>query len=131
MYIYYGASQVVLVVKNLPANAGNVRDAGSIPSGEDPLDESMWIHSSILSWRIPWTEEPGALQSAGPQRVRHSWSDWAHTHTCICYYIFLLCIMFLPFCIFLGILEGLYFCSSGYLDIIIYNALIFVPLLLG
>ena len=48
MYIYYGASQVVLVVKNLPANAGNVRDAGSIPGGEDPLEESMGIHSSIL-----------------------------------------------------------------------------------
>ena len=53
------ASQVVLVVKNLPANAGDVRDTGSI----------MAVHSSILAWRISWTEEPGRLQSMGLQRV--------------------------------------------------------------
>jgi len=38
---------------------------------EDPLEESMATHSSILAWRIPWTEEPGRLQSIGLQRVRH------------------------------------------------------------
>ena len=38
---------------------------------EDPLEEEMTIHSSILAWRIPWTEEPGGLQSTGLQRVRH------------------------------------------------------------
>ena len=38
---------------------------------EDPLEESMATHSSILAWRIPWTEEPGGLQSVGSQRVRH------------------------------------------------------------
>ena len=38
---------------------------------EDPLEEGMAIHSSILAWRIPWTEEPGRLQSTGLQRVRH------------------------------------------------------------
>ena len=37
--------------------------------GEDPLEEGMAIHSSILAWRIPWTEEPGGLQSLGSQRV--------------------------------------------------------------
>ena len=37
---------------------------------EDPLEEGMAIHSSILAWRIPWTEEPGGLQSMGSQRVR-------------------------------------------------------------
>ena len=37
---------------------------------EDPLEEEMTIHSSILAWRIPWTEEPGGLQSTGLQRVR-------------------------------------------------------------
>ena len=37
-------------------------------SGEDPLEEGMTTHSSILSWRIPWTEEPGGLQSMGSQR---------------------------------------------------------------
>ena len=41
----------------------------------------MATHSSILAWRIPWTEEPGGLLSIGPQRVRHDWSDYTHTHT--------------------------------------------------
>ena len=40
---------------------------------EDPLEEGMVIQSSILAWRIPWTEEPGGLQSIGSQRVRHDW----------------------------------------------------------
>ena len=38
---------------------------------EDPLEEEMATHSSILAWRIPWTEEPGGLQSTGSQRARH------------------------------------------------------------
>ena len=38
---------------------------------EDPLEEGMATHSSILAWKIPWTEEPGGLQSMGSQRVRH------------------------------------------------------------
>ena len=57
------------MVKNLPANTGDVRDAGSIPGLEDPLEEVMATHSSILAWRIPWTVEPGGLQSLGLQRV--------------------------------------------------------------
>ena len=40
--------------------------------GGDPLEEEMATHSSILAWRIPWTEEPGGLQSMGPQRVGHN-----------------------------------------------------------
>ena len=47
------------MVKNLPANAGDERDAGFIPGQEDPLQEGMAIHSRILAWRIPRTEEPG------------------------------------------------------------------------
>ena len=39
--------------------------------GKDPLEKGMATHSSILAWRIPWTEEPGRLQSMGLQRVRH------------------------------------------------------------
>ena len=50
---------------------------------EDPLEEGMAIHSSILAWRIPWTEEPGRLQSKGSQRVGHNWSDVA----CIVYQV--------------------------------------------
>ena len=56
-------SQMVLVVKNPPANAGGVRDEGLILGWEDPLEKEMAIHSSILAWEIPWTEEPGGLQS--------------------------------------------------------------------
>ena len=48
---------------------------------EDPLEEGKATHSSILAWRIPWTEESGALQSMGSQRIRHGWSDRACTHT--------------------------------------------------
>ena len=66
-----GASQVVLVVKNPPANAGDGRDTGSICVWEDPLEEGIALHSSILAWRTPWTEEPGGLQSMSFQRVRH------------------------------------------------------------
>ena len=43
--------------------------------GEDPLEKRMAPHSRILAWRIPWTEEPGGLQSVGSQRVRHWLSD--------------------------------------------------------
>ena len=41
------------------------------PGWEDPLEEEMATHSSVLSWEIPWTEEPGGLQSMGSQRTRH------------------------------------------------------------
>ena len=59
------------MVKSPPANAGDGRDAGSIPGSGNPLEEGMAAHSSILAWRIPWTEEPGGLQSTGSHRVRH------------------------------------------------------------
>ena len=67
------ASQVAPVVKNLPANSGDVRDSGLTPGSgrEDPLERGMAIHSSILAWRTPQTEEPGELQSIG---VAQSWT---------------------------------------------------------
>ena len=43
---------------------------------DDPLEEELATHSSILAWRIPWTEEPGRLQSMGSQRVRHDWATF-------------------------------------------------------
>ena len=46
--------------------------------GEEPLEEGMATHSSILAWRIPWAEEAGRLQSMGSQRVRHDLSDLAY-----------------------------------------------------
>ena len=62
------ASLVVQMVKNLPAmQESRVRSLG----WEDPLEEGMTTHSSILAWRITWIKEPGGLQSMGLQRVRH------------------------------------------------------------
>ena len=57
------------MVKNWPANAGDIRDGGQSLNQGDPLEEGMAAHSSVLAWRIPWTEEPGGLQSMGSQRV--------------------------------------------------------------
>ena len=55
-------------------------ETGVLPlGGEDPLEEGMAIHSSILAWRIHWTEEPGRLQSIGLQRVRQLKRLSAHT----------------------------------------------------
>ena len=56
--------------KESTCDAEDTGDLGSIP-GEDPLEEGMTTHSSILAWRIPWTEEPGGLQSIGSQGVGH------------------------------------------------------------
>ena len=50
-------------------SACNAGDPGWIPGGEDPLEKEMATHSSILAWKIPWTEEPGRLQFTGSQRV--------------------------------------------------------------
>jgi len=58
---------VALVVKNLLASAGDVKDAGFIPEPGRPLEEGVTTHSSILAWRIPWTEEPGRLHSIESQ----------------------------------------------------------------
>ena len=60
--------------KNPPANAGDIRDVGSIPGQEDPLEEGMATHSSIPAWKIPWTEEPGRIQSIGSHRVGHDFA---------------------------------------------------------
>ena len=65
------ASQLALVVKNLPANARDARGAGSTPGLEEPLEKEMAILSSILAWEIPWMEELGGLQSLESQRVGH------------------------------------------------------------
>ena len=59
------------VVKNPPANAGDVRDMASILDQEDTLKEEMATHSSVLAWRIPGTVEPGGLPSMGSHKVRH------------------------------------------------------------
>ena len=64
-----GASQVAVVVKNPPANAGDARDLGSILGQEDPLEKGVATHSSNLAWKIRCTERPGRLQSMELQIV--------------------------------------------------------------
>ena len=67
-YVHRGASPIAQTVKNLPAiQETEVRSLGR----EDPLEIGMTTHSIILSWKIPWTKEPGGLQSMGWQRLRH------------------------------------------------------------
>ena len=70
------------MVKSSPTNAGDPRDAGSTPrlgrspgeeNGETVYSPGKNTHSSILAWRIPWTKEPGGVQSRGSQRVGHDW----------------------------------------------------------
>ena len=60
------------MAKNSPANAEDIRDAGSIPGLARSLGGCMATHSSILVWKIPWTEDPGGLQSMGSKRVRYT-----------------------------------------------------------
>ena len=66
-----GTSLVAETVKRLPTMQGTqVRSLG----WEDPLEKEMTTHPSTLTWKIPWTEEHGRLQSMGSQRVRHDWA---------------------------------------------------------
>ena len=76
-WLWRRASKVAPVLKNPPASA---KDMGSVPGLGRSLEQNMATHSSVLAWRIPWTEEPGRLQSMGSHRVRNNWSDLAHTH---------------------------------------------------
>ena len=69
------------VIKDPPANTGDARDTRSIPGVEDPLEEEMATHFSVLAWEIPWTEESGLLWSRGSQRVGHNWdTEQARMH---------------------------------------------------
>ena len=69
------------VVKNTLANAV---EAGSIPGQQDPLEKEMATHSSILAWRMPWTEEPDGLQSMRSQRVGHNLVTEQQQYMCAC-----------------------------------------------
>ena len=72
------ASLIAQSVKNLPA----VQETQvQVLGWADPLEKEMVIHSSMLAWRIPWTEEPGGLQFIGSQRVGHDWASKRSTHT--------------------------------------------------
>ena len=77
----YLVSLVAQMVKNPPA----MQETGvQSLAPEDPLKEGIATHSSILAWRIPWTEELGRLWSTGSQRVRHNWVSNAFKSSCLC-----------------------------------------------
>ena len=82
--IYICTSLVAQMVKNLPAMQETwVRSLGP----EDSLEKWMATHSSILAWKIPWTEELGWLQSMGGKRVRYNWGNNTftfHAYVCVC-----------------------------------------------
>ena len=76
MHLQGWTSPVAQMVKNMPAMQETwIQSLGQ----EDPLVKGMATYSSILTWRIPWTEEPGGLEAMGSHRVRHNWSNLAHT----------------------------------------------------
>ena len=66
-----GASLIACWVKNLPVTQETQETQVQSLSWEDPLEEEMATHSSILTMRIPWTEDPGGLQSKDSQRAEH------------------------------------------------------------
>ena len=78
-----GASQVALVVKNPRCQSRRLRRCGFDPwvrKQEDTLEKEMTTPSNILTWRVPWTEEPDGLQSMELQEVRHEGSDLVHRY---------------------------------------------------
>ena len=76
LWFSIGASQVVLVLKNPPDNAGATLEMQVQSLGpEDPLEKGMAVHSSILAWRLSWTEEFDGLQFIGLQRAGHDQND--------------------------------------------------------
>ena len=87
-YMCIWASQVELVLKQSTCQFRRRKRCGFKSLGqEDPLEEEMATHSSILAWRIPWTEEPGGLQSMGTQRIEKT--EGLSTHTCIYVYLYI------------------------------------------
>ena len=83
MYVC-GASQVAQWVKNPPAMQEMQETCVWSLGWKDSLGKEVATYSSLLTWRIPWTEEPGRLQSMGSQRAGHDWSHWARTLMYVC-----------------------------------------------
>ena len=82
--IYYGLGELYLLGSSMCMTSLVAQTVKRLPTmqetwvwslgWEDPLEKAMATHSSTLAWKIPWTEEPGRLQSMGSQRVRHDWA---------------------------------------------------------
>ena len=102
-YLKYRTSLVAQTVKHLSTMWETwVQFLGR----EDPLEKEMAIHSSTIAWKIPWTEEPGRLQSMGSQSVRHDWTTSLHITTWkksgeffMHYLLYLTCKLFSSLCL--------------------------------
>ena len=95
---------VAQMVKNLPA----MQETRRWTLGQEyPLEKGMATHSSVLAWRIPWTEEPGRVQSMGLQRVGHDWATNTFTFFCLNSFTF-----FFPFIFISWRLITLQYCSG-------------------
>ena len=124
MYLCMRASLVAQLIKNLPAMQGT--RVWSLDC-EDPLEEDIATHSSILAWRIPWTEKPSGLHPIGSHTVGHNWSNLAcstHTHTeggkpCLSFLVG--CVVF----VFLELLALSYSLSKfgGHIPILIWSTI--------
>ena len=99
------ASLVAQMVKNLPVMwKTQVHSLGL----EDPLEKEMATHSSILAWKIPWTEEPSRLQSMGSQRVRHDWVTNTFTfiiYMCVCVCVFVCVCIYIYIYIYIKLIK--------------------------
>ena len=97
------------VVNNLSTNAGDTGDTSLIAASGNLLEEKMATHSSIPAWKIPWTEEPGGLQSTRSQRVGHNWVTEHANFSPVFFFFLPLCAVFvcLTFC-FSYLWENLY-----------------------
>ena len=102
----YLACAGILGLSGLPSgkeftyNGGDSGDVDLVPGLEDPLENGIATHSSILDWRIPWTEEPNGLQSIGLQRTGYDWSNLACMHAGISYFLSIKVSYKVPCCCF-------------------------------
>ena len=112
----YWASLVAQVVKSLPSNARDAGDPDLILGWGNPLEEEMTTHSSILAWKILWTEEPGGLQSM----ALYSWTrlcNWTHMN--FFFQVFCLNFQMWGFYIYLLLLTTDLVCSRNILWVIL------------
>ena len=93
-----------------PANVGDTGDIGSISGQEDPMEYEMATHFNIFAWRIPWTEEPGGLQS----RAAKSWTRLStHMHACVFSFFLFFLLLFKDLMMVCPVWDGLWFVLFG------------------
>ena len=107
---YHLTSLLAQLIKNLPAvQETQVRFLGQ----KDPLEKEMAAHSSILAWKIPWTGEPGGLQSTGSHSIGHDWvtNTLLHLPLVCCYYLYIF-LKIISNCRIIALLRCVGFCHT-------------------